>query len=197
MNSPMPRPAITAVILAGGEGRRMGGRDKGWVEVEGRPLIAHVLAHLAPQVGAILISANREHARYAALGHPVISDETPGFHGPLAGIVTALAHVATPWLVTVPVDARAPAPDLVERLWQGAIARKARIAVANDGEREQPLFAIYAQSVSREVGQCFASGERQVRAMQRQLGAVSVDFRDRAASFSNLNALGDTAGPVT
>jgi molybdopterin-guanine dinucleotide biosynthesis protein A len=142
MRARAPRSEITAVILAGGEGRRMGGRDKGWVEVDGRPLIAQVLEHVAPQVGGILISANREHARYAALGHAVISDDTPGFHGPLAGIVTALARVATSWLVTVPVDARAPAPDLVERLWQGAVARDARIAVAHDGQHEQPLFAI-------------------------------------------------------
>ena len=119
---PPPAPAaITGLILAGGQARRMGGQDKGLVPLAGRPLIAWVIAALTPQVGRILISANRNQAAYAGFGHPVIGDEAggaelAGFQGPLAGIATAMTRAETPWLLTLPCDAPLAPADLVSRL---------------------------------------------------------------------------------
>ena len=89
---PLPAlPPLTGLILAGGRGTRLGGVDKGLVELHGRPLVEYVLERLRPQTGAILINANRHHERYAAYGVPVIPDLEGGFAGPLAGIAAGLA----------------------------------------------------------------------------------------------------------
>ena len=119
---PPPAPAaITGLILAGGRARRMGGQDKGLIPLAGRPLIAWVIAALTPQVGRILINANRNQAAYAAFCHPVIGDEAggaelAGFQGPLAGIAAAMTRAETPWLLTLPCDAPLAPADLASRL---------------------------------------------------------------------------------
>ncbi len=106
---------VTGLILAGGEGRRMGGVDKGWVLWHDRPLVVWVQERLRPQVGSLLISANRSLERYAALGLPVVRDDVPGFAGPLAGIAAGLAAAPTDWLVTAPCDSPLLPRDLVAR----------------------------------------------------------------------------------
>src|SRR5215468_4061553 len=100
---PYDRAEITAAVLAGGEGRRVGGRDKGLLPLAGRPLIAHVVAALREQAGQIIICANRNASEYSGFGI-VVGDMEPGFRGPLSGIASALAHCKTHWLLTVPVD---------------------------------------------------------------------------------------------
>src|SRR5689334_12941925 len=113
------RPSdITAVVLAGGQGRRMGGVDKGLVALDDKPMVAHVIARLAPQVGAIVINANQNIDRYAALGHPVVSDEVGGFAGPLAGLHAGMAYATAPYVVTSPCDSPFLPEDLVARLGQ-------------------------------------------------------------------------------
>ena len=101
---PISREQITAVILAGGRGRRMGGDDKGLVELNGRPLIKHVLAVIAPQVSSVILNANRNLDRYAGFGYPVVRDDLLGFQGPLAGFAAAMAAATTPYLITMPCD---------------------------------------------------------------------------------------------
>lgn len=95
---------VAAVILAGGQGRRMGGADKGLLDYRGRPLVEWVLDALAPQVAEILISANRNLDRYARYGRRVLPDALPDFPGPLAGVLAALDAVDTEWLLAVPCD---------------------------------------------------------------------------------------------
>ena len=124
------KATITGVILAGGQGRRMGGADKGLQELGGRPMAAHVLERLAPQVGAVLISANRNLERYAELGCPVLPDTLDGYAGPLAGLQAALAQATTPLLVTAPCDSPFLPADLVARLHDGLVAQQAELAVA-------------------------------------------------------------------
>jgi molybdopterin-guanine dinucleotide biosynthesis protein A len=102
MKSPYPRDAITGLVLAGGQARRMGGVDKGLIEVAGRPMIDHVLAVFEPQVGRVLINANRSLDRYAHYGHRVVTDTLGGFQGPLAGVLSALDAIETELLLTVP-----------------------------------------------------------------------------------------------
>ncbi|WP_087722598.1 molybdenum cofactor guanylyltransferase MobA [Pandoraea sp. PE-S2T-3] len=121
-NPPIARDAITGLILAGGRGQRMGGRDKGLQLFDGQPLAAHVLARLQPQVGTLLISANRNHAAYAALGADVVSDETQDFAGPLAGMLAGLRAAKTEYVLTAPCDSPLLPDDLAARLAAALVA---------------------------------------------------------------------------
>ncbi|MBS0583112.1 MAG: molybdenum cofactor guanylyltransferase [Proteobacteria bacterium] len=179
--------AICAAILAGGEGRRVGGDDKGLLMLCGKPMVEHVAAALRGQVDAVLVCANRNAGEYAKFGE-VIADTASGFHGPLAGIATALAHFPGPWLLTVPVDAPAPPHDLAARLRAAATAAGADAAVAHDGMRRQPLFALYRGSLAQAAARALAD-DLPVWQWQDRIGAVEVDFCDQAQSFVNLNTL--------
>ena len=178
---------LAAAILAGGEGRRVGGSDKGLLPLAGRPLIERVVGVLKPQVGSILICANRHAGEYARFGR-VLADARPGFHGPLAGIANALVHSAADWLLTVPVDAPSPPCDLAARLHAAAMAARADAAVAHDGERRQPLFALYRNGVAQAAAHAL-EGDLPVYRWQDGIGAVEVDFSGRAQCFANLNTL--------
>jgi molybdenum cofactor guanylyltransferase len=185
--------SVCGVILAGGAGSRMAGQDKGFVLHRGKPLIEHVLSVLTPQVEAVAISANRNLARYAAYGVDVWPDDAPDLPGPLAGIITALRRAAEPLVLTVPVDAPCPPRDLAARLarelWRHA---SAQIAVAHDGLRTQPLFALYRRGAADALIEQFDAGERAVHRVHEALHAIVVDFAGDAASFRNLNTPRDT-----
>ena len=120
---------ITGVVLAGGLGRRMGGSDKGLEELRGRPLAAWVVERLAPQVDELLISANRNGGRYAALGHRVLGDRIAGFAGPLAGLHAALEAAAHPLVATVPCDSPFLPGDLISRLLSALTAPGTKLSV--------------------------------------------------------------------
>ncbi len=150
--------ALTIAILAGGGGTRLGGVDKGLHLLDGRPLIEWVIeALLHPAREKLLIVANRNIDRYADYA-PVIVDSGDGYRGPLAGIAAALAHCKTPWLCTLPVDCPYPAPDLLERLHDAALAQGAEAVVAHDGERRQPLFAVYRRELAGDALQALEEG---------------------------------------
>lgn len=183
----MPSADVTAAILAGGAGRRVGGDDKGLMALAGKPLIKHVIAALRDQADRILICANRNLDAYAQFG-TFVADAKQGFHGPLAGIATALVHCRTLWLLTVPVDAPEPPRDLLRRLRASADGTGADAAVAHDGERRQPLFALYKNRFTGEAEAGLGAGLA-VHRWQDRIGAVEVDFSDSARSFANLNTL--------
>ncbi len=180
---------ITAAILAGGQGSRVDGRDKGLIELRGRPLVEHVLDALSGQVADILVCANRHRAEYARYA-PVCTDREAGFLGPLAGIASAMVNTNSPWLMTVPVDSPQPPGDLASRLLQAAVANDCRAAVAHDGQRRQPLFALYrielAEFATRALRQDLA-----VWRWQDEIGTIEVDFLDSQFAFVNLNTLED------
>ncbi len=178
---------ITALVLAGGRGRRMGGVDKGLVELDGQPLVGHLIHAIAPQVGALLISANRNRARYRAFGYPVVSDELDGFQGPLAGFLAGMKHIPTPWMITVPCDAPLLPADYVRRMADALAAAGTAIAVAHDGSRLQPVHALIARSLYGALARYLAGGDRQIERWYRQQGAVAVDFSDHPDVFRNLN----------
>lgn len=195
--NPCPLKAlVTGVILAGGQGTRMGGIDKGWAEYKGSPLIGHVIQRLAPQADHILIVANRSIERYEQLGHQVISDEIKGFHGPLAGIHAALGAISTPLALVVPTDAPLLPEDLLTRL-----AECSRIdagldhpVLCHDGEREQPLFGIYPKMLNASL-QCFLeSGQRRLMQWCKSHHAEWVDWSDRKICFANMNTPAQLAG---
>jgi molybdopterin-guanine dinucleotide biosynthesis protein A len=180
---------ITVAILAGGQGTRVDGRDKGLMALAGEPLISHVGERLRGQAGALLICANRNANRYAQYG-TVVSDGISGFHGPLAGIAAALAACRSRWLLTAPVDSPRPPSDLSRRLHDAAVSGRAAAAVAHTGTRREPLFAMYAANLSESAAEALQR-DLPVWRWQDELGIVEVDFSAEAADFLNLNTADD------
>ena len=144
------RSEVSAAILAGGQGTRVGGQDKGLLALAGKPLIAWVAGRLREQAGELLICANRNDGHYAAHGR-VIGDAAGGFQGPLAGIAAALAVCRSRWLLTAPVDSPRPPLDLSRRLHAAAISAHTVAVVVHRGARPEPLFAIYDASACNSV----------------------------------------------
>ena len=179
------RESVTGVVLAGGQGRRMGGVDKGLVELDGRPLVAWVLERLAPQVGALLINANQNAERYAAFGHPVIGDAVGGFAGPLAGLHAALAAARTEWVVTVPCDSPFLPEDLVSRLSKNL--RENDLAVAKTGAQPHPVFSLMKKDLLQNLEAFLNGGGRKIDAWYGALRFVEVPFDDEADAFRNIN----------
>jgi molybdopterin-guanine dinucleotide biosynthesis protein A len=184
---------ITGVVLAGGQARRMGGQDKGLVTFRGRPLVEWVIAALAPQVAALVVNANRNQQAYEALGYPVIADQIEGFQGPLAGFASAMAAAGTPWIVTVPCDGPFLAPDLVERLCAALEREGAEIAVATDGKRMQPVYALLPVALAPSLHAFLAAGERKIDLWYARHHVALADLSDRPESFANINSEDDVA----
>jgi molybdopterin-guanine dinucleotide biosynthesis protein A len=182
-----PRDSITGLVLAGGRGSRMGGEDKGLITIAGRPMVAYVLDILRPQVGTLLLSANRNRERYAAYGFPVLADTVDGYLGPLAGVFTALQKCTTEFLVTVPCDAPLLAPDLVARLYAACTQAGTDIAVASDGAFPQPVFLLARPSLATSLESYLAGGGRKAHAWLGQLRAAEADFSDQPDTFVNIN----------
>lgn len=180
---------VAAVILAGGQGRRMGGADKGLIAYQGRPLIEWVLDALAPQVGEILISANRNLDTYAAYGRRVLPDTLPDFPGPLAGVLAALDVVTADWLLVVPCDTPHLPADLALRLLGAAQLECVPLAVAADETRVHHSCFIVRTDQRGNLAAFLARGERAVRHWQAGLSSAAVRFD--AACFANLNQPGD------
>jgi len=185
--------AITGIVLAGGQGRRMGGVDKGWVELAGVPMIAHVLRRLAPQVDEVLINANQNIERYQALGHAVFADTVGGFAGPLAGLHAGMTHAAREMVVTVPCDSPFLPADLVDRLHAGLVAKRAQLAVAKTFDQPHPVFALVRRDVLPSLAAFLEGGGRKIDAWYAALDVVEVAFDDEAEAFRNINTTDELA----
>jgi molybdopterin-guanine dinucleotide biosynthesis protein A len=179
---------ITGIVLAGGQGRRMGGRDKGLVEFQGRPLIAWVLEALGPQVDTIVINANRNPERYAEFGYPVVADALDGYQGPLAGFASGMVHASTPLALTVPCDGPLLPQDLAGRLRTALEEAGAQIAVAHDGQRMQPVYALLRTDLLPSLQAFLSEGERKIDRWYLRHRTVTVDFSDRPETFANINS---------
>ena len=190
MAATIARADITGLVLAGGLGRRMGGVDKGLQPYAGGPLALHALHRLEPQVGRVMISANRHVERYAAFGAPVWADELPDYAGPLAGFHAGLVHCTTPWLVTVPCDSPQFPRDLVGRLAAAVVTQEAEIALAATSEsgsiRLQPVFCLLRADLRTSLERFVASGQRKVDRWTAAHRCAIVVFDD-ADAFANAN----------
>jgi len=186
--------AVTGLVLAGGQGSRMGGVDKGLAPFRGRPLVAHVIERLAPQVDEILVNANRNPADYARFGHRVIADEIPGFAGPLAGFERGLAHARGDLVATVPCDSPFLPADLVSRLRAALEAAGADLAVAKTGAQPHPVFCLMRRGVHASLAQFLASGQRKIDKWYAALAVVEVAFDDEPDAFANINTRDELAG---
>lgn len=187
----MDKHLITGLILAGGRGSRMGNVDKGLQPFRGTTMAQHVLERLAPQVGSIMINANRNLEAWRAFDLPVWPDETPDFAGPLAGLEAGLRHCATPWLLAAPCDSPFLPSDLAERLAAAVEAGDADLAFAvtrEPGMRPQPhpVFCLVRASRLPILSQYLAEGGRRVDGWYKELKAVEVLFED-ADAFRNIN----------
>jgi molybdenum cofactor guanylyltransferase len=180
-------------VLAGGRGRRMGGVDKGWVELASAPMIAHVLRRLVPQVADILINANQNLDRYRALGHPVFADSVGGFAGPLAGLHAGMTHASHELVVTVPCDSPFLPADLVDRLHAGLVANGAQLAVAKTFDQPHPVFALVRRDVLPNLAAFLDGGGRKIDAWYAALEVVEVAFDDEADAFRNINTTDELA----
>jgi molybdopterin-guanine dinucleotide biosynthesis protein A len=188
---------ITGLILAGGRGSRMGGVDKGLQNHRGLPLAMHALMRLSPQVGAMLINANRNLSAYEALGAPVHPDSIDNFAGPLAGVLVGLEQCQSPWMVTVPCDTPDFPLDLVEHLAGAASDQQADIAYAvtieADGrEQTHPVFCLLKNELMESLVAFMQGGGRKIDAWFAQHKAVGVRFAD-AQAFFNANTAQELA----
>jgi molybdopterin-guanine dinucleotide biosynthesis protein A len=195
------REHITGLVLAGGRGMRMGGLDKGLQTLHGEPLAAHVLKRLAPQTGALLISANRHPDTYrnlgAAFGARVLADTLPGFPGPLAGLLAGLRGAGTEYVLSAPCDTPGLPVELAGRLAQALHSEQADIATVSTADAEgnvslHPVFALLRTSLADDLATFLEAGERKVRAWYARHKTAEVAFTDERA-FYNINSLQELA----
>jgi molybdopterin-guanine dinucleotide biosynthesis protein A len=195
------RARMTGLVLAGGRGTRMGGLDKGLQRLSGEPLARHAAKHLAPQVGALLISANRHLADYDSLGQPfgarVIQDASDDFPGPLAGLLAGLRAARTELLLCVPCDTPRLPNDLAARLVAALDGAHADIATAStvdsDGSpRLHPVVALVRTTLADDLAAYLQAGERKVRTWYARHKHIEVPFEDERA-FYNANSLHELA----
>lgn len=182
---------IAAVILAGGQARRMGGGDKPLLTLAGRTLLDHVLERIRPQVAAIALSANGDSSRFAAWGLPVLADTLPGQPGPLAGVLAGLRWAsqtvpAARWLLSVPGDTPLLPGDLVARL-QAALSPDAPVAMAASGGRLHPVVALWPLTLADALEASLRDGEGGVFRFAARFGVAQADFAASPDPFFNIN----------
>jgi molybdopterin-guanine dinucleotide biosynthesis protein A len=173
------------VILAGGQASRMGGSDKGLIELNSKPLIEHVLSIMKPQTDRISINANRNFEQYSRYA-PVIKDTYPDYVGPLGGMHAGLIHSQTDWVGFVPCDCPNIDPDLVRRFC-AQIQSDSDILVAHDGDFHQPVFTMMHKRVLPKLEAFLDRGDRKIILLYNECNTKYVDFSDFPQCFLNLN----------
>ncbi|MCG6115767.1 MAG: molybdenum cofactor guanylyltransferase MobA [Mesorhizobium sp.] len=193
------RRNIAGLVLAGGAGRRMGGANKALLPLAGRPLIAHAVERLAPQVASIAISANRDADRLAAFDLPILPDHDPRLLGPLAGILAGLRWAeghGYSHLATAAADTPFPPVDLVERLAERLAEGQTGIALASSGGRIHPVFGLWPVALCDVLAAHLDQSEdRSVMAFARAQGMHEVEFDIEGGRdpFFNVNTPDDLA----
>ena len=182
-----PRESITGVVMAGGKGRRMGGEDKGLLQIRGKPMIQYVLDALRPQVGRVLINANRNQERYRQLGYPVVPDINGDFLGPLAGMASALQASETEYLLTVPCVSPLLPARLGELLYTALQEQQADISVATDGQRMQPVFALLRRRLLPSLLEYLDRGGRKIDTWYAEHTTALADCSGFPDAFLNVN----------
>ena len=185
--------AISAVILSGGRATRMQGLDKGLVNLQGKPLVQHVIERIQPQVDELFINANRELDTYKSFGISVFTDDQADFIGPLAGFYIGLSQAKHPYLLTVPCDSPYLPMNIANRLYRELTELNVDIAVAKSDGNTHPVISLCRTSTLSSLVTAIQAGERKVSAWQKSLRYTEVIFDDSAEAFINLNTLQDVA----
>ncbi len=183
----IPVEDVTVVILAGGQGSRMGGQDKGLVEYRGKPMIDGVIDQVKPQTNRIMINANRNLETYRSLGYPLVPDSFDGFQGPLAGFLAAIQVVTTPYILTLPCDAPIVAPDYLSRMIHALESSGNPLAVAADTDRLQPVYALISCGLKSSLLSFLDRGDRKIDRWYQQHEYSVVDFEPQCGMFTNFN----------
>jgi molybdopterin-guanine dinucleotide biosynthesis protein A len=181
----MNKPTVTALILAGGKGRRMNFQDKGWISYRDKPLIQHAIDIANPQVDNIVISYNQNEAGYASLPYARSTDIEPGYPGPLMGILSCKKLIPAGFIFVLPCDMPDLPPDIVNRLYSKMGSHD--LAVAHDGNRLQPLIFLAKTQLIDSIEHYLEKGNRSVRGWVDSVDYVVVDFASQRAAFWNLN----------
>ena len=186
---PISKQDITAVILAGGKGSRLGGQDKGLVLYQNKPFIEHILECIETQVATVLINANRNADLYSTYGYPVIKDTMLDYQGPLAGFSAAMRVAKTKYIITLPCDGPLISTDLVARLQHCLQANPTKITVADDGQRLQPTYALIPIKYLNNLNQFLSKGGRGIHKWyaQNKNDVIRCDFSDIPTMFTNIN----------
>ena len=184
------RGEITGLVLAGGRATRMGGLDKGLQTLHGVPLALHAVLRLAPQVGEVIVSANRNLAAYESMGVAVWPDPVGDYQGPLAGWLAGFEHCSTHYMATVPCDAPNFPTDLVARLARHLIESEAEVATAavirGGSIQTHPVFSLLETTLLESLVRYLQAGERGIEAWMRRHRWIEVSFEDERA-FANVN----------
>jgi molybdenum cofactor guanylyltransferase len=172
---------VTGVLLAGGQSRRMGGGHKGLLEISGKPMLAHVIERVRPQVGPLVINANSDPAQFARFGLPVVADPVGGFVGPLGGVLAGMRWAQayapeTSWIATVSTDAPLVPGDLVKRLLAGVQTGNNEIALAASGGELHPVIGLWPVALADDLEAALNSGVRKVLHWTERHGTVPVEF---------------------
>lgn len=204
--SAMPPPLhhIAGIILAGGLSRRMfaadrergaapdGQRDKGLLDIGDKPMLAHVIERIAPQVGRLAVNANGDASRFAPFGLPVVSDTIDGFVGPLAGVLAGMKWAAANvpgarWVASVSADAPFLPHDLVRRLEAAVAQRGNAIAIAQSGDELHPVIGLWPIALADDLEAALRGGLRKVLAWTDKHGTVPVAFELAAAGRESVD----------
>jgi len=186
-----PAEQISAVILAGGQSRRMNGRDKAFIELNGRPLIQWVIERLRPQVAHIAIAADPDDARYQGLGLELLADPLPPNCGPLAGVLASLERIDTPYVLTAPCDTPFLPETLAQRLYRGLQDTGARAATVFDRTRLHGTLSLLERGLATNLRNYLEHDGRQVRAWLESIGSRHIDFSRESHAFLNINTEAD------
>lgn len=189
----IPTSDITVVILAGGQARRMDGRDKALLPLMDKSLLTHILETLRPQAEHILINSNRPPAAYREFGLAVVADTLPGHLGPLAGLLSAFAHTDSDYVLTVPCDTPLLPGDLLQRLGDALSAQQADIATVSENGRLHAAIMLAHRRLEEPLRQYLEAGERRVQAWLNQQNLATADYSQQAGAFINVNTPAELA----
>lgn len=178
---------VSAVILAGGLARRFQGEDKGLISLARRPLVAWVAERLAGHAGEVLINANRNLSRYAAIGHTVVPDYLPDNPGPLAGLLSAARTAQQEWLLSVPCDTPFLPLDLVMQLYDHAVTSKVKLARAADETGTHFAIMLVHRDLVPDLDSYVREGGRKVQAWQARHANETIFFGGDPYAFLNIN----------
>ena len=181
------RSDVTAVILAGGMGRRMDGVDKGLVELGGQAMISYVIDTLRSQVDHVVVNANRNVEQYQSFSVAVVEDSMQGYQGPLAGLEAGLTAAQTPWVYTCPCDSPMQSPALLPHMWSEIVDTDAEIGVAFDGQRTHPVFLLVKCELLDSLRSYLQAGDRKIDRWFDRHKLKTIDCSEYASSFMNVN----------
>jgi len=184
---------ITGIILAGGRARRMGGQDKGLIQLARKPMIEYVLNAIEPQVDAIIINANRNQKVYGKYGFTVVADQIEDYCGPLAGMASGLQAAKTPFVVTVPCDSPLIPDDLVQKLYSTLQDEDAEICTALSNGRLQPVFTLMKSKLLNSMLDFLNNGERKIDKWFEKHRLAIADFSEQPETFININSAEELA----